>query len=204
MTRTYSRLSLSSSSSTITNRTGGNRMRRPVSVAPPKGKLGVLTPGMGAVSTTFMAGLDLVRRGHAVPVGSLTQLGTIRLGKRTDGRTPRIKDFVQLAKLDDIVFGGWDVFSDDAYQAAAKAGVLEAKDLAKAEKFLKGIKPMKAVFDQNYVKNLHGTHVKKGKTKFDLAEQLREDIRAFKKKNKLDRMVMLWCVSTEVVLRPEE
>ena len=162
-------------------------MRRPVSVTPPKGKLGVLTPGMGAVSTTFMAGVELVRRGHAVPVGSLTQLGTIRLGKRTDGRTPRIKDFVQLAKLDDIVFGGWDVFSDDAYQAAAKAGVLEAKDLAKAEKFLKGIKPMKAVFDQNYVKNLHGTHVKKGKTKFDLAEQLREDIRQFKKKNKLDR-----------------
>jgi myo-inositol-1-phosphate synthase len=179
-------------------------MRRPVSVAPPKGKLGVLTPGMGAVSTTFMAGVELVRRGHAVPVGSLTQLGTIRLGKRTDGRTPQIKDFVQLAKLDDIVFGGWDVFSDDAYQAAAKAGVLEAKDLAKAEKFLKGIKPMKAVFDQNYVKNLHGTHVKRGKTKFDLAEQLREDIRTFKKKNKLDRLVMVWCGSTEVFLKAED
>ena len=102
-------------------------MRRPVSVAPPKGKLGVLTPGMGAVSTTFMAGVELVRRGHAVPVGSLTQLGTIRLGKRTDGRTPQIKDFVELAKLDDIVFGGWDVFSDNAYQAAAKAGVLEGE-----------------------------------------------------------------------------
>src|SRR6202046_4628590 len=118
-------------------------MRRPVSVAPPKGKLGVLTPGMGAVSTTFMAGGGLGGRGDAVPVGSLAQFGTIRLGKRPDGRTPRIKDFVQLAKLDDIVFGGWDVFSDDAYQAAAKAGLLEAKDLAKAEKFLKGIKPMK-------------------------------------------------------------
>src|ERR1700722_6828319 len=108
-------------------------MRRPVSVAPPKGKLGVLTPGMGAVSTTFMAGGELVRRGHAVPVGSLTQLGTSRLGKRPDGRTPKIRDFVQLAKLDDIVFGGWDVFSDDAYQAAAKAGVLEAKDLDNPE-----------------------------------------------------------------------
>src|SRR6204780_2507290 len=139
-------------------------MRRPVSVAPPKGKLGVLTPGMGAVSTTFMAGGGLVPRGDRGPGGLRRQLGTVGLGKRTDGRTPRIKDFVQLAKLDDIVFGGWDVFSDDAYQAAAKAGVLEAKDLAKAEKFLKGIKPMKAVFDQNYVKNLHGTHVKKGKT----------------------------------------
>ena len=111
---------------------------------------------------------------------------------------------MQLAKLNDIVFGGWDVFPDNAYQAAAKAGVLEAKDLAKAEKFLKGIKPMKAAFDQNYVKNLHGTHVKKGKTKFDLAEQIREDIRDFKKKNKLDRLVMVWCGSTEVFLKPED
>src|ERR1700693_1767560 len=136
-------------------------MRRPVSIAPPKGKLGVLTPGMGAVSTTFMAGVDLVRRGQAVPVGSLTQMGTIRLGKRTDARTPKIKDFVQLAKLDDLVFGGWDVFGDNAYQAAAKAGVLDAKDLAKAEKLLKTIKPMKAVFDQSYVKNLHGPNVKR-------------------------------------------
>src|SRR6202050_1882328 len=133
-------------------------MRRPVSIAPPKGKLGVLTPGMGAVSTTLMAGVELVRRGEAVPVGSLTQMGTIRLGKRTEARVPKIKEFVALAELDDLVFGGWDVFPDDAYQAAAKAGVLDAKDLAKAEKFLKGIKPMKAVLDQNYVKNLHGTH----------------------------------------------
>jgi myo-inositol-1-phosphate synthase len=116
-------------------------MRRPVSVAPPKGKLGVLTPGMGAVSTTFMAGVELVRRGESVPVGSLTQLGTIRLGKRTEARTPKIKDFVPLAKLDDIVFGGWDVFKDDAYQAASKAGVLDAKDLSKVQKFLKTIKP---------------------------------------------------------------
>ena len=100
-------------------------MRRPVAVAPPKGKLGILTPGMGAVSTTFMAGVELVRRGHSVPVGSLTQMGTIRLGKRTDGRTPKIKDFVKLAQLEDLVFGGWDVFPDDAYQAALKAGVLE-------------------------------------------------------------------------------
>src|SRR5271168_5541881 len=118
-------------------------MRRPVSVAPPKGKLGVLMPGMGAVSTTFMAGVELVRRGESAPVGSLTQMGTIRLGKRTEGRTPKINDFVPLAQLDDLVFGGWDVFPDDAYQAASKAGVLEAKDLSKVQRFLKGIKPMK-------------------------------------------------------------
>jgi myo-inositol-1-phosphate synthase len=178
-------------------------MRRPATIAPPKGRLGVLTPGMGAVSTTLMAGVELVRQGASTPVGSLTQMGTVRLGKRTEGRVPKIKDFVPLAKLDDLVFGGWDIYPDDAYQAAAKAGVLDAKDLAKAQKFLKSIRPMKAAFDQNYVKNLQGPHVKKGKTKFDLAEQLREDIRDFKKKNKLDRLVMIWCASTEVFLKPE-
>ncbi len=178
-------------------------MRRPGSIAPPKGKLGVLMPGMGAVSTTFMAGVELVRRGESVPVGSLTQLGTIRLGKRTEGRVPKIKDLVPLAKLDDLVFGGWDVFPDDAYQAALKAGVLDAKDLTKVQKFLKTIKPMKAAFDQNFVKNLQGTNVKKGKTKFDLAEQIRQDIRDFKKKNKCDRLVMVWCASTEVFLKAE-
>jgi myo-inositol-1-phosphate synthase len=161
-------------------------------------------PGMGAVSTTFMAGVELVRRGESVPVGSLTQLGTIRLGKRTEGRVPKIKDLVPLAKLDDLVFGGWDVFPDDAYQAAAKAGVLDAKDLTKVQKFLKTIKPMKAAFDQNFVKNLQGTNVKKGKTKYDLAEQIREDIREFKKKNKCDRLVMVWCASTEVYLKAED
>jgi myo-inositol-1-phosphate synthase len=179
-------------------------MRRPASIAPPKGKLGVLTPGMGAVSTTFMAGVDLVRRGESVPVGSVTQMGTIRLGKRTENRVPKIKDFVRLAELKDIVFGGWDVFPDNAFQAATKAGVLDAKDLAKAEKFLKNIKPMKAAFDQNYVKLLTGTHVKKAKNKFELAEQIRQDIRDFKKKNKLDRLVMVWCGSTEVFLKAEE
>jgi myo-inositol-1-phosphate synthase len=178
-------------------------MRRPVSIAPPKGKLGVLTPGMGAVSTTLMAGVELVRRGESVPVGSLTQMGTIRLGKRTEARVPKIKDFVRLTDLENLVFGGWDVFPDDAFQAASKAGVLDAKDLAKAQKFLKTVRPMKAAFDQNYVKNLHGTNVKKGKTKFDLAEQIREDIRNFKKKNKLDRLVMVWCGSTEVFMKAE-
>ena len=110
-------------------------MRRPVNIAPPKGKLGILTPGMGAVATTFMAGVELVRRGHSKPVGSLTQLGTIRLGKRTEGKSPKISDFVKLASLNDIVFGGWDVFPDNAYQAAVKAGVLESKDLDKVKTF---------------------------------------------------------------------
>src|ERR1700749_970115 len=157
-------------------------MRRPVSIAPPKGKLGVLTPGMGAVSTTLMAGVELVRKGEATPVCSVTEMGTIRLGRRTESRIPKIKEFVKLAELNDIVFGGWDPFPDNAYEAAAKAGVLEAKDLDRAAKFLKTIKPMKAAFDQTFVKNLDGTHVKKGKTKFDLAEQIRDDIRNFKKK----------------------
>jgi myo-inositol-1-phosphate synthase len=150
-----------------------------------------------------MAGVELVRRGESAPVGSLTQLGTIRLGKRTEGRTPKINEFVPLAKLDDIVFGGWDVFPDDAYQAASKAGVLDAKDLSKVQKFLKTIKPMKAAFDQHYVKNLSGPNVKKAKNKFELAEQLREDIRNFKKKSKADRLVMVWCGSTEIFLKPE-
>ena len=179
-------------------------MRRPVNIAPPKGRLGVLTPGMGAVSTTVMAGVELVRRGEAVPVGSLTQMGTVRLGKRTEARVPRIKDFVPLAKLDDIVFGGWDVYPDNAYEAAKKAGVLETTDLDKVKKFLGAIKPMKAAFDQNYVKKLQGPNVKKGKTKLDLAEQIREDIRDFKKKNKCDRLVMVWCGSTEVFMKAED
>jgi len=161
-------------------------------------------PGMGAVGTTFMAGVELVRQGQSVPVGSLTQLGTIRLGKRTEGRVPKIKDLVPLPSLDDLVFGAWDVFPDDAYQAAVKAGVLDAKDLTKVQKFLRTIEPMKAAFDQNFVKNLHGTNVKKGKTKFDLAEQIRQDIRDFKKKNKCDRLVMVWCASTEVFLKAED
>jgi len=182
---------------------GRKAMRRPATIAPPKGRLGVLTPGMGAVSTTLMAGVELVRQGASTPVGSLTQMGTVRLGKRTEGRVPKIKDFVPLAELDALVFGGWDIYADDAYQAAVKAGVLDAHDLAKVQKFLKNIRPMKAAFDQNYVKNLEGTHVKRGKTKFDLAEQIREDIRDFKKKNKLERLVMIWCASTEVFLKPE-
>ncbi len=175
-------------------------MRKPAGIAPAKGKLGVLLPGMGAVSTTFMAGVELVRRNAAIPVGSLTQMGTIRLGKRTEGRSPRIKDFAPLANLNDLVFGGWDVFPDNAYEAASKSGVLDANHLGKVKKFLTGIRPMKAAFDQNYVKRLHGTHVKKAKNKFDLTQEIKEDIQKFKKTSGAQRLVMVWCGSTEVYM----
>ncbi len=175
-------------------------MRRPANIAPPKGKLGILTPGMGAVSTTFMAGVELVRKGAAQPVGSLTQMGTIRLGKRTEGRSPRIKDFVALSELDKLVFGGWDIFPDTAYQAACKAGVLEQKHLDQAKPFLSKIRPMKAAFDQSYVKNLSGTNVKKGKTKYDLALEIKDDIKNFKETSGVDRVVVAWCGSTEIFL----
>ncbi|HXN25418.1 MAG TPA: inositol-3-phosphate synthase [Candidatus Dormibacteraeota bacterium] len=178
-------------------------MRRPAKIAPPKGKLAVLTPGMGAVSTTFMAGVELVRKGAAQPVGSLTQVGTIRLGKRTEGRSPRIKDFVALTELDSLVFGGWDIFPDTAYEAASKAGVLDANHLERAKSFLSKIRPMKAAFDQNYVKNLTGPNVKKGKTKYDLALEIKDDIKNFKKKSGADRVVVAWCGSTEIFLTPE-
>ncbi|MBI3663327.1 MAG: inositol-3-phosphate synthase [Acidobacteria bacterium] len=176
-------------------------MRKPGSIAPAKGKLGVLTPGMGAVSTTFMAGVELVRRGVAQPVGSLTQMGTIRLGKRTGARSPLIKDFVPLASLDNLVFGGWDVFPDNAYEAASKAGVLEPHHLARAKRLLSNIRPMKAAFDPYYVKKLHGAHVKKGRNKFALAEQIREDILAFQKNSGVSRTVMVWCGSTEIYMK---
>jgi len=177
-------------------------MRRPESIAPAKGKLGVLMPGMGAVSTTFVAGVELIRRGEAQPIGSLTQMGTIRLGKRTEGRSPAIKDFVPLDGLENLVFGGWDIFPDNAYEAAHKAGVLEPQHLAKVRRFLEGIRPMKAAFDHGYVRKLDGSHVKKAKTKFDLAEQIQEDIRAFKQKSGAARLVMVWCGSTEIYLKP--
>jgi len=157
---------------------------------------------MGAVATTFMAGVDLVRRKKAKPVGSLTQLGTIRLGKRTDGRSPSIQDFVPLEKLENIVFGGWDIFPDTAYEAAKNAAVLGPEHLAEVKKFLSKIRPMKAAFDQNYVKKLSGTHVKKGRTKYDLALQIRDDIQKFQKKNRVSRTVVIWCGSTEIFLKP--
>src|SRR5215813_9392268 len=173
-------------------------------IASAKGKLGVMIPGMGAVATTFMAGVEAVRKGIAEPIGSLTQMGTIRLGKRTDGRSPKIKKFVPLADLDDLVFTGWDIFEDDAYESAIHAGVLEKELLSQIKPFLRSIKPRKAVFDRNYVKKLDGKHVKKGKNKMDLAEQLRQDIHDFKKKSGADRLVMIWCGSTEIFLRPGE
>jgi len=173
----------------------------PGSIAPAKGRLGILTPGLGAVATTFMAGVESIRKGHSKPIGSLTQMATIRLGKRTENRSPLIKDFVPLASLDDIVFGAWDPIPDDAYTAAKKAGVLEERDLDRVAEFLKGIKPMPAVFDNKYVTRLTGTNVKKGKTKRDLAEQLRQDIRDFKSKNKCDRIVIVWCASTEIFIK---
>jgi len=173
-------------------------------IAPAKGKLGVMIPGMGAVATTFMAGVEAVRKGIADPIGSLTQMGTIRLGKRTEGRSPKIKDFVPLAGLNDLVFTGWDIFEDDAYESAIHAGVLEKELLGKIKPFLKSVTPRKAVFDRNYVKKLDGKHVKKGRNKMDLAEQLRDDIREFKKKSKAERLVMIWCGSTEVFLQQSE
>ena len=171
-------------------------------IAPAKGKLGVLLVGLGAVSTTFIAGVEAIRKGLAEPIGSLTQMGTIRLGRRTDNRVPAIKDFVPLAKLDDLVFGAWDIFPDSAFEAASHAGVLEKDLLAKLRKPLQKIKPMKAVFDQNYVKRLTGTNVKKGKHKLQLARQLIDEIADFKKKNKCDRLVMIWAASTEIFMKP--
>jgi myo-inositol-1-phosphate synthase len=171
-------------------------------IAPATGKLGVLLVGLGAVSTTFIAGVENVRRGRGAPIGSLTQMATIRLGKRTDRRAPRIKEFVPLADLKDLVFMAWDPIPDDAYTAAGKAGVLERDHLEPIADFLKGIKPLPAVFDQNYVKRLHGTNVKRGKTKRELADQLREDIRNFKKSQGCARLVLVWCASTEVFITP--
>jgi myo-inositol-1-phosphate synthase len=155
---------------------------------------------MGAVSTTTIAGVLAIRRGLAAPIGSLTQMGTVRLGKRTDGRSPLIKDFVPLARLDDVVFGGWDIFEDNAYEAARTAGVLESDLLDKIRPELEALRPMPAVFDRRYVKRLDGPNVKKGKNKKDLAEQLRDDMRRFKSENNCDRLVMVWCGSTEVFL----
>jgi myo-inositol-1-phosphate synthase len=168
----------------------------------PKGKLGVMIPGMGAVATTFVAGVEAVRKGLAKPIGSLTQMGTIRLGKRTDARTPQIKEFVPLAGLDELVFTGWDVFEDDMYTAAAKAGVLERDLLDQIKPFLGAIKPRRAVFDQNYVKKIDGPNVKKGRNKMDLAEQVRADINDFKKSSGATRLITVWCGSTETFIKP--
>ena len=172
-------------------------------VKPAKGKLGVLCVGLGAVASTFIAGVELARRGKGKPVGSLTQLGTIRLGKRTDARSPFIKDFVPLATLDDLVFGAWDPVPDNCYESCLHCGVLDKHEHVHPIKdFLTAITPMPAVFDQHYVKRLSGSNVKQGKTKKDLAEALRKDMRDFKARNGCDRLVIVWCASTEIFITP--
>ena len=169
-----------------------------VTIAPADGKLGILIPGMGAVTSTFIAGVEAVKRGLGEPVGSLTQLGTVRLGKRTDNRVPRIKDFVPLVPLQCLSFGTWDIFEDNGYEAAVRANVLERTLLDRLKDPLSAIQPMKAVFDHEYVKRIHGPNVKTAGTKMDKAEALMEDIQEFKKRNNCNRLVMIWCGSTEV------
>jgi myo-inositol-1-phosphate synthase len=166
-------------------------------IKPAEGKLGILIPGLGAVATTLIAGVEAVRKGISQPFGSVTQMGTIRLGKRTENRRPKIKDFVPLANLNDIVFGGWDVYADNVYEAATNAAVLEPSLLSKIKPELEAIVPMKAAFDQNYAKNLTATNVKTG-TRYELAQQVIEDIQNFKAKNNCDRIVLVWCGSTEI------
>jgi myo-inositol-1-phosphate synthase len=170
----------------------------------PRGKLGVLIPGMGAVATTFVAGVELIKKGLAEPVGSLTQLGTIRLGKRTEDRVPKIKEFVPLDGFDELVFGGWDAFPDDAYEAATVAGVLEKEHLNAVRDELKGIEPFPAVFDPRYVAKLHATHTKEYSSLREAAELVREDIRSFKERHGLDRAVMISCASTEAYAQPQQ
>ena len=171
-------------------------------IQPAKGKLGVMIPGMGAVATTLIAGVEAVRKGFAKPIGSLAEMGTIRLGKRTEGNSPLIKDFVPLADLNDLVFTGWDIFGGNLYDAAKTAQVLDRDQLDQIKPFLEGIEPMPAVFDKHYVKRLDGKKVKTGRSKCDLANQIRNDIAEFK--TKTDRQVMIWCGSTEIFLEPKE
>ncbi len=172
-------------------------MKTPPTIAPVQGRLGVLLPGLGAVATTFIAGAEMIRRGVAQPIGSLTQMGTIRLGRRTDNRSPRIGDFVPLAPVESLEFGGWDIFEDNAFTAASKAGVLSKEHLASVKDFLEGVRPMPAVFDPGYVKKLDGPNTKRGASKMELAEQLMDDIARFKRERGVDRCVAVWCGSTE-------
>ena len=179
-------------------------MKQPVEIAPAQGRLGVLLVGMGAVSTTFVAGTLLVRKGLAPPTGSLAEMGTVRLGKRSEGRSPLIKDFVPLTALGDLVFGVWDIFEENGYEAAKTAGVLDESMLEQIRPELEAIRPMPAVFDQRYVKRLMGTNIKTGANKLELAERVRADIRDFKEAHHLDRLVMIWCGSTEIFMTPSD
>ena len=178
-------------------------MKTPNKIVLPKGRLGVLLVGLGAVSTTFIAGVHAIRKGQASATGSLSQIGTIRLGKRTDDRTPLIKDFIELAALDDLVFGGWDIFDENCYEAAKTAGVLDPSLLEDLRPELEAICPWPAVFDQQYVKRLMGPNIKSGANKRELADQITADIRQFKVEKQLDRMVMIWCASTEVFMESQ-
>ncbi len=173
-----------------------------VKIAPAEGKLGVLIPGMGAVTSTFIAGVEAIKAGWAMPIGSVSQMATVRLGKRTEGRSPKIKDFVPLAGLNDLVIGGWDIFEDNVYDAAMKAGVLERTQLEKVKGPLSAIKPMKAVFDPEFVRRIDGPNVKQGGSKMDKARMVMEDIENFRKTNGVSRLVMVWCGSTEVYRKP--
>ena len=175
-----------------------------VNIASEEGRLGILTPGMGAVATTFMAGVIAARKGIAKPIGSLTQMGTIRLGKRTEDNVPLINELVGMPGLDNLVFGGWDIFEDDAYAAAKNAGVLRSELLDQIKDELSAIKPIPAVFDKAYVKKLDGTNVKSGGSKWDYAQMLMDDIARFKEENNCDRVVMVWCGSTEIFLQPSD
>ncbi len=179
-------------------------LKKAVDVKPATGKLGVLTVGMGAVATTYMAGVIASRKGLGLPIGSLCEMGTIRLGKRTEDRVPKLREYISLATMDDLVFGGWDIFEDNAYEAAARAGVLERDLLAQLKEDLGAIKPMPAVFEQTWVKRISGTNVKKGASKADLARQLMADIENFKKANGCERMVVVWCGSTEIYRQPTD
>jgi len=175
-----------------------------VSIAAPEGKLGVLIPGMGAVTSTFIAGVEAVKAGWAPPIGSLTQMATIRLGKRTEGRSPKIKDFVPLAGLNDLVIGGWDIFEDNVYEAAVKAGVIDPAHLDRLKDAMSAIKPMKAVFDPEYVRRINGANIKQGGSKMDKARMVMDDIENFRKRTGVSRMVMIWCGSTEAHHKPAE
>ena len=173
-----------------------------ITIAEPKGKLGVMLVGLGAVSTTFVAGVEAIRKGLGQPIGSLTQMGTIRLGKRTENRVPMIKNFVPLAELDDIRFLAWDIFEDSAYESALKCGVLHESLVNQLRPELEALRPQKAVFNKRYVKNLDGHHTKEGANKYELAQQLIEDIREFRETSGVERLVMIWCASTETFIQP--
>jgi len=173
-----------------------------VHVKKANGKLGILIPGLGAVATTMIAGVESIKKGYAQPIGALTQMGRLRLGKRTENRYPLIKDFVSLANLEDIVFGGWDVYTDNVYEAAMNAKVLEQSLLNSIKDELQALKPMKAVFDKDYIKNLDGTHIKEAATKFELAKAVMDDIENFREANDCSRLVIVWCGSTEKYIEP--